>query len=174
LTTVEVLKEPGRAADTTSYMWLYRTGRDGPPIIVYDYQTTRASKHPRNFLKGFKGYLQVDAYEGYNGMNEITLVACWSHARRYFCDAIKAMPKTQKNRPTVAEEGLEYCNRLYDIEDEWKDAASEERYKGRLERSRPVLDEFPKWLKYQAPRETPKSVLGKAIQSNIAATSGIN
>ena len=54
-TTLQVLHEPGRAAQSTSYLWLYRTGRDGPAIIIYDYQTTRASKHPARFLKGFKG-----------------------------------------------------------------------------------------------------------------------
>lgn len=163
-TTLQVLKEPGRAADTTSYMWLYRTGRDGPAIILYDYQTTRASKHPRNFLKDFKGFLQVDAYDGYNGMNGITIVACWAHARRYFTDAIKAMPKIQKDKPTASEEGLEFCNRLYKIEDELQDSTPEERYKARLDRSRPILDELQSWLKYQTPRVTPKSALGKAIQ----------
>lgn len=163
-TTLQVLKEPDRAAATNSYMWLYRTGRDGPAIILYDYQTTRASKHPKNFLKGFKGYLQVDAYDGYNGLNEIILVACWAHARRYFSDAIKAMPKIQKDKPTVSEEGLEFCNSLYRIEETLRDVTPKERYKARLEHSRPVLDEFQNWLKYQTPRVIPKSALGKAIQ----------
>jgi hypothetical protein len=49
-TTVQVLKESGRNAETKSYMWLYRTGREGAPIILYEYQTTRASKHPDKFL----------------------------------------------------------------------------------------------------------------------------
>lgn len=45
-TTLQVLREPGRSAESTSYMWLYRTGREGPSMVLYDYQTTRASKHP--------------------------------------------------------------------------------------------------------------------------------
>lgn len=49
-TTLQVLKEPGRSAQSTSYMWLYRTGREGPPIVLYDYQTTRSGKHPEQFL----------------------------------------------------------------------------------------------------------------------------
>lgn len=57
-TTLQVLKEPGRNADSNSYMWLYRTGREDLPIILYDYQTTRAGKHPARFLKNFKGYLR--------------------------------------------------------------------------------------------------------------------
>lgn len=41
-----------------------RTGRDGPAIMLYDYQTTRAGRHVKKFLEGFKGYLHVDGYEG--------------------------------------------------------------------------------------------------------------
>ena len=63
-TTLQVLKEPGRNADSTSYMWLYRTGRDEVPIVLYDYQTTRAAKHPIKFLKDFKGYLACGRIRG--------------------------------------------------------------------------------------------------------------
>ena len=61
-TTLQVLHEEGREAESQSYMWLYRTGRDGPPIVLFDYKTTRAGKHPKKFLSGFRGYLQVDGY----------------------------------------------------------------------------------------------------------------
>nr|WP_284200054.1 transposase [Alicyclobacillus sacchari] len=52
-----MLHEPGRPAKTTSYMWLYRRGQDGPPIVLFDYQETRSKEHPKRFLEGFKGYL---------------------------------------------------------------------------------------------------------------------
>src|SRR5699024_7135765 len=58
--TLQVLSEPDRPATSKSYMWLYRTGRMGPPIVLYDYQKTRAAKHPIRFLEGFQGYLHVD------------------------------------------------------------------------------------------------------------------
>lgn len=163
-TTLQVLREPGRAADTTSYMWLYRTGRDGPPIILFDYQTTRASKHPARFLKEFKGYLHVDGYAGYDGIPNTRLVGCWAHARRKFDEALKALPATEKANPTAAQEGLEFCNKLFAIEREFHNVKPEERYDGRLEKSRPVLDAFSTWLKYQTPRVLPKSALGQAIQ----------
>ena len=88
-TTLQVLHEPDRKAESTSYMWLYRTGRDGPPIILYDYQTTRSGKHPAKFLKEFKGYLHTDGYGGYNNLPNIILVGCWAHARRKFDEALK-------------------------------------------------------------------------------------
>lgn len=161
--TLQVLKEPGRNADVKSYMWLYRTGRDGPYIVLYDYQTTRAGKHPRKFLETFKGYLHSDGYDGYNNMPGIIRVGCWSHARRMYTDTIKAMPKIKKDGPTVAEEGLAFCNKLFSIEKELHDVSTEKRYEERLKRSKPVLDDFQAWLKYQTPRVLPKSALGKAI-----------
>lgn len=79
-------------------------------------------------------------------------------------EAIKAMPKVHTDKPTTSEEGLQFCNRLFSIERELHDVTSQERYNARLELSRPVLDDFKSWLKYQTPRVLPKSALGKAIQ----------
>jgi len=162
-TTLQVLHEDGRAAQAQSYMWLYRTGREPPPIVLFDYRTTRASKHPERFLAGFKGYLQVDGYPGYDGLPGVTLVGCWAHARRKFDEALKVLP-ADKRSGSVAMEGLEFCNQLFAIERDLKEAGPEERYKARLERSRPVLDAFSAWLKIQSPRVLPKSVLGQAIR----------
>jgi hypothetical protein len=163
-TTLQVLHEPGRAADTVSYMWLYRTGRDGPAIVLYDYQTTRAGRHAKKFLEGFKGYLHVDGYEGYNGIPDVVLVGCWAHARRKFDEALKAIPGTSEGITSVAKEGLDYCNKLFAIERELRDVTPEERYEERLKRSKPILDEFYSYLKYHMPRVLPKSVLGGAIR----------
>ena len=163
-TTLQVLHEEGRNANTTSYMWLYRTGRDGPPIILYDYQTTRSGKHSARFLKEFKGYLHTDGYGGYNGLPNIIPVGCWAHARRKFDAALKALPASQRNTPTVAGEGLDFCNKLFVIERKLHDVTPGERYQKRIEHSRPVLDAFKDWLKYQTPRVLPKSALGQAIQ----------
>ena len=163
-TTLQVLREPGRSAESTSYLWLYRTGRAGPAIVIYDYQTTRASKHPRQFLSGFKGYLHVDGYAGYNGLPNITLVGCWAHARRKFDEALKALPTQQRNAAVAAKDGLEFCNQLFAIEREINEATAEERYKIRLERSRPVMEAFSAWLKQQSPKVLPKSAFGQAIK----------
>jgi transposase len=162
-TGVQVLHEPGRVANSESYMWLYRTGRDGPAIVLLEYQTTRARKHPQKFLQGFKGYLCTDGYQSYEGLQDIINVACLAHVRRKWDEALKSLPKEVRDKPCVAKEGLHFCNRLYSIEHKFEASSSEERYKGRLEKSKPILDEFYKWLKYQRPRITPKSATGKAI-----------
>lgn len=163
-TTLQVLSEPERPATSTSYMWLYRSGQADVPIVLYDYQQTRASKHPRRFLEDFQGYLHVDGYPGYNGLPNVTLVGCWAHARRNFTEALRALPESAAATTVTAKEGLAFCNKLFDIERDLKNASSQERYEKRLERSQPVLDAFSAWLKKQMPLVLPKSALGKAIK----------
>jgi len=162
-TTLQVLKEPGRSAETKSYMWLYRTGREGPPIILYEYQTTRASKHPDKFLSGFKGYLQTDGYSAYGKLTGVTTVGCWAHARRKFTEALKALPASSKDKPVAASIGLDYCNRLFAIEKQIKDLPDKDRYEERFKKSKPLLDEFHAWLKRQRQYVLPKSAFGQAI-----------
>jgi transposase len=162
-TTLQVLQEPGRAPENKSYMWLYRTGRKGPHIVLFDYQLTRAREHPARFLEGFEGYLLADGYSGYNNIPGVILSGCWAHARRKFDEALKALPKSANKAHVIAREGLEYCNTLFAIERTLIDATTEERYNERLARSRPVLDAFLAWLNEQSPRVLPKSALGVAI-----------
>lgn len=162
-TTVQVLNEPGRAAQSDSYMWLYRSGREGPAMVLFDYQMTRAGKHPDAFLSGFKGYLHVDGYAGYHGLKDVVLVGCLAHARRKFDEALKTLPPKKLSAPVAAKEGLDFCNRLFAIERELRDFSPEKRYEARLERSRPLLDEFWGWLKRQEPEVLPKTAFGAAI-----------
>jgi transposase len=111
---LRVLRESGRKARTESYMWLYRTGRDSPtPIVIYEYQETRSSSHPKRFLEGFKGFLHTDGYAGYHGLHPgIIIVGCWAHLRRKLDEAVKSAPPDA--RPGIPSQvGLDYCNRLF-------------------------------------------------------------
>ena len=163
-TTLQVLREPDRKAETPSYLWLYCTGRYGPAIVLYEYQQTRSGEHPRKFLTGFDGSLQVDGYAGYHKVTGVTLVGCWAHARRKFDEALKVLPAEQRKPTVAAYQGLDFCNRLFAIEREVKDATAEERLKVRMERSRPVVDAFLAWLRTQRRNVSPKTALGKAIE----------
>ena len=93
----------GRAAQNQSYMWLYRSGRDGLPMVLYEYQTTRASAHPRRFLSDFTGYQHVDGYDGLSG---VVLVGCWSHARRKFVEALEVIPPAARKEALSQLPGL--------------------------------------------------------------------
>ena len=163
-TRVQVLHEAGREASAQSFMWVYRSGRHGPPITLYEYQTSRAGEHPRRFLQGFAGYLHVDGYSGYNHLADITVAGCWAHARRGFDRAVKALPPGSRAAgPCASQVGLNFCNRLYKIERELSDLTPEERLVARRERCVPLLAEFDAWLNAQALVVLPKSALGQAI-----------
>jgi hypothetical protein len=164
-TTLQVLHELDRAATAQSYIWLYRTGRDGPPIICYEYQPTRASAHPIAFLKNYRGYLHVDGYQVYDSLTWLILLCCWAHARRKFTEALTALPAAVRaaNPISPAEEGLRFCNRLFEIERELHDATPSERFEGRLQRSRPVLNAMKIWLDHQTQKMLPKSAFGQAV-----------
>lgn len=82
-TTVQVLHEEGKKPESKSYMWLYRSGRYGPGIVLYEYQPSRAREHPREFLKDFKGYLVTDGYAAYAGISpNIINAGCMAHYPR--------------------------------------------------------------------------------------------
>ena len=161
-TTLQVLHEPGKAPQSESYMWLYRTSGDtDKPIVLYEYQPGRGAKHPKEFLAGYKGYLHTDGYQGYHSLPEdITVVGCWAHARRKFDEAVKSLPKG-KAKGSSASQGLAYCNLLFGIEQEIADKTAEERYKERLEQAKPVLDAMFAWANSRT--AAPKSALGKAL-----------
>ena len=171
-TTVQVLHEKDRAPETKSYMWVYCTGREGPPLVLYDYRPTREAEHPKRFLEGFKGTLHADGYQVYDGLAGVRVAGCWAHARREFDEALKAMglPQAAKIR-TPAYRGLEYCNALFAIErkaakeakERGKELDAAERLAYRQAKSAPLLEEFHTWLLAQSTTVLPKSAQGQAI-----------
>jgi transposase len=159
---MQVLREPGKSAQSKSYMWLYRTSGDADhPIILYEYQPDRRACRPAEFLQGFSGYLHADGYSGYHNLPEqITVVGCMSHARRKFDEALKALPEKDR-KGSLALRGKCYCDALFDIEKQLKSSSAQTRYEKRQELAKPVLEAFSVWLRAQS--AAPKSALGKAI-----------
>lgn len=166
-TTLQVLREPDKSAESQSYLWLYRTGRDAAPAVLYEYQRTRGGEHPRNYLSGYSGYLHVDGYAGYHKVKGATLAGCWAHARRKYDEAIKAAPPETDKLASVAGQGRAFCNQLYAIERELSALTPEERRAQRQIRSKPILDAYEKWLKQQRSRTLPKSLVGQAIAYSL-------
>jgi transposase len=146
-TVLQVLHEPGKKANTNSYEWLYRTSGCGKhPIVLYEYQPTRSSSHPKRFLTDWKGYLHTDGYKGYHSLSDVTVVGCFAHVRRKFDEALKGMP-AEGRLGSAAEKGLDYCNRLFKLEREYAALKSEERHEKRLEKSLPIAEELLGWAK---------------------------
>ncbi|SCQ00036.1 IS66 family transposase, partial [Anaerobium acetethylicum] len=168
-TTCQVLREEGKSAESTSFMWIYLTGSDGlPPIVLYDYAAGRSGMYAKDFLDGFKGLLQCDGYQGYNKVMDVILVCCLAHCRRKFYEAIPVgrrkkiklldiNSETWLDDPVIpdesaqekmipAEVGLSYCNKLFYIERELKELPADERKAKREERESAVWRGFWNWI----------------------------
>ncbi|MGI6731723.1 MAG: IS66 family transposase [Anaerovoracaceae bacterium] len=161
-TSLQVLKESGKSAQTKSFMWLYRTsGEVKHPIVLYEYQPDRKYIHPETFLKNFSGYLHTDGYAGYHKLPErIIVVGCWAHLRRKLFDALKTLPK-DKRAGSHAEKGVSYCDKLFRLEKQFASLTPENRLKEREQQSLPLMEEFFLWIENLS--VLPESLLGKAV-----------
>ena len=163
-TTVQVLNEEGRRAQSKSHMWIQRGGPPGQPIILFDYDASRSSEVPTRLLEGYQGYLQTDGYAGYNAVvkeNGLTHLGCWAHARRKFDEAIKAQGK--KKKPGRAHQGMAYIQALYRIERAAKEMSPEARAAYRQEHALPLLQTIREWVDKSLPQVPPTSYVGKAL-----------
>ena len=81
-------------------------------IVLYDYKPNRKHENPENFLKGFKGYIHADGYQGYHKLgDDFVVVGCWAHCRRKFAEALEMISK-DKRIDSTAGIALDYCNQL--------------------------------------------------------------
>jgi len=163
-TPVQVLKEPGRAAQSKSNLWLQRGGPPEQPVVLYDYDPGRGAEVPKRLLAGFTGYLQTDGYDGYNAVvaaNGLVHVGCMAHARRKFSETVKAQGK--KKQHGKAHQGLALIQKLYRVEKQARELTPEERHEHRQRHARTILDELRGWLDEVLPQVPPTSATGKAL-----------
>jgi transposase len=140
--------------------WAY-IGDAEHPYSVYDFTVNRGRDGPATFLTDYRGFLQADAYGGYDGIflgsnGGIVEVACWAHARRKFDEA-------RSNAPRDANQVLAWIQQLYDIEDRALDFTAAERQALRQQESVPILDRIENYLDDLSRKTLPKSALGKAV-----------
>jgi hypothetical protein len=160
-TTLQVLHEPDKPAQSKSYMWLYRTGCDAKnAVVLYEYQPDRQANHPKEFLREWSGYLHADGYNGYHKLQNVTVSACWAHARRKFDEALKVIAR-EHQADSVAMQGIRRIGQLYALEDAYKNLPKNDHFKARLERSKPLTEAFFNWCK--ALPVMPRTSLGNAV-----------
>ena len=161
-TRVQVLREPGRKAQTQSCIWLYRTGKYAKQqLVLYDYQETKQKIHPEEFLNGFRGYLQTDGNASYQHLSpHIKDVGCMAHARREFVEALDLIPKDFREG-SLEMEFVSLFDKLFANEESFSQMTPEDRKKNRLIFSQPLLDQLHD-LAEKANVE-PKRQIGKAV-----------
>ena len=136
--------DPGRGKTKRAYLWAYRSNvlETGPPIVVFDYQPSRAGHHARSFLSGWQGHLMVDDFAGYKMIftQGVTELGCLAHARRKFFDLNEAQASP------IAQEALRRIAALYAIEALGRDMNVDERTHLRHEHAQPLLQSMHDWL----------------------------
>ena len=156
--------------------WTY-VGDDLHPHTVLRYTPNRTRDGPggpADVLKNFTGFVQADAFSGYDriylgSQGRIIEVACWAHARRKFFDAQKA----DRARAEIA---LAYIGQLYAVEkklrqhceEDWRALDRDVRFARivdeRQAHASPVLKRFGDWLEAEARRVLPKNPIREAME----------
>lgn len=137
--------DPGNGKTKRAYLWVYMSNvlETGPPIVVFDYQTSRSGAHARNFLREWKGSLMVDDFGGYKALfgQEVTELGCFAHARRKYFELNEAQANP------IAQEALLRIAALYAIEARGREMSIAERATLRQREALPLLASMHEWLK---------------------------
>lgn len=160
-TPTRVLDKQKKGKTHRGYYWVYHSPLKR--MVVFDYQRGRGKDAPKKILDDFKGYLQTDGYQAYSlykNKKEVTHLACWAHARRYF---EKALDQDRVR----AEFAMRQIQKIYAIEREIADLSVDEKKVVRLEKSLPILNSFGKWICNENKIVLPKSLIGKAFLYTI-------
>lgn len=157
-TEVRVLDRAAPGGSRKGRMWAYR---GAPGEVVFVHTATKAGDGPADFLKGYRGFLQADAANGYDRLFEsgdVVEVGCMAHCRRKFYNAKDAFPRE-------AGWALAAIRRLYAVEAEAKEKglAAEQRRALRQEKAKPIVDGLFEWLKELKPTLMPKTLLATAV-----------
>jgi transposase len=163
---------PGRGTTKQGRLWTYvrddrPAGSTTPPAVWFAYSPDRKGAHPRAHLEAFRGTLQADGYAGFNGLYDrqdqpLIEAACWAHARRKFFDVHQAT-----NSP-LALEALQQIGALYDLEEEIRGRAPDDRQGARQARAGPLLEALHRWLHATLQQISQKSELAGAIRYSLS------
>jgi hypothetical protein len=169
-TSVKVL-DPKLPFARTGRIWPYYGDKEHP-VIVFDYTKTRERAGPEKFLEGYRGYLQADAYGGYDAFFKdpargLIEVACWAHTRRYFYKALES------DRPRMGP-ALLLIAQLYRVEKRARSFGAQERLQLRQSESRAILGNLHDYLQEIQVEVLPKSPEGRAVRYALKNWTALN
>lgn len=171
-TVTQVLKEDGKLATSTSYMFVYRSNKYDNPIVLYDYRSSRSGDGPKEFLQGYCGYTVTDAYDGYNKVENITRAMCNVHALRKFKDSYKLLPNNNARKTSDEATAIRMYDEIFMMEhkiseDSRKHSSLEKQIeyieRMRHEKLKPLFVKFFAWLKEVQERNSGKHSMSQAI-----------
>lgn len=177
-TTVPLLV-PGLGKTKTCYAWAMcrddrRWNGNLPPAVAFHFALSRGGEHAENFLTGFHGILQVDAYGAYNRLTRsdrpggaLTLAYCWAHVRRGFRDI------SNSTKSDAARKIQKMIGQLYGIEKRLKGQPTLVRQSVRAAESAPIVDELFQYLELLSTQVMMNSSLGEAVNYTLKLRAGL-
>ena len=167
-TPFKVIKD-GRDTQANSYMWVYRNGacNDSRPVVLYDYQPTRRTDHPEEFLKDYSGILVTDGYQVYHSLEKkrdnLTVAGCWIHAKRGFSEIVKAFGPDKPDL-VIAVNAADRISEIFHLDNQLDDLTKTERKRRRRKDVKPKVDAFFTWAKDAIGKVPAKGKTADALQ----------
>jgi len=156
--TPVVIAESSEGGSRKARVWIYLNpeGRHW-----YDFTESRQRDGPARVLGDYRGYIQADAYQGYDQLylpGGATEIACWAHVRRKFVDA-------EATDPELSRAAVDRIRELFliEAEAERQGLGPEARRALRQKKATPLVEEFRAWMDKALLEVLPKGPLGKAI-----------
>lgn len=167
-TSLQVLKEPQRPAETKSHVFCIRGGPPDKHVTLLDYTAYHNQDYIETLFADYKGLIHSDAHQVYNVLHDkpdIQMSYCHAHARRKF----EQVYQSSRKKDGLAKQALKTYRALYDIEAYAKDEGltPTQRKALRDAKSRPILDDHYEWLNQNQSQVFPKSPIGKAIAYSL-------
>ena len=157
-----IYRSDGKKGDANAYNWVYKSvAYQGPLIVLFQSALSRGRAVLEDFTKGFKGTMICDGYSVYGKLEGVKFANCWAHVRRYWL-------KVDSKNGRI---GAEYCNRLYQLERQFKHLSPSERRKARQKYAKPIVEEFFDWID-QSPFYG-KNALAKAAEYTLNRKEGL-
>ena len=157
-----IKRSDGKKGQTHAYNWVYRSVPiQGPTIVLFDSALSRSRAVLERFTEGYKGTIICDGYSAYGKLQDVTFANCWAHVRRYWL-------KVDSKKGRI---GVNYCDKLYRLEKSFKKLSPSKRRKKRQKHSKPIIDEFFKWI--ETSWFTGKSALVTAAEYTLKRADGL-
>jgi len=157
-----IKRSDGKKGQSHAYNWVYRSvPRQGPILVLFDSALSRSRAVLERFTEGYKETIICDGYPAYGKLQDVEFAKCWVHVRHYW------LKVDSKN----GQIGVQYCDKLYRLEKSFKKLSPSKRRKKRQKHSKPIIDEFFKWI--ETSWFTGKSALVTAAEYTLKRADGL-
>ena len=156
-----------------TYMWVYRNRpcETSPPVILFEWQPSRRTDHPREFLKDFSGTVITDGYQVYHTLDkereDLNVSGCWIHARRPFAEYIKSIKSEDAAKGSIAQKAYDMITEMLHIDNDFDDLPSQDRLNQRQLVLKDKVDAYFEWVKHKYTQVASQSATGKALYYSI-------